>query len=79
MCEEIRIFQIHWAIAKKDFLESPSMILLYHRGASLKITMSKLVNSPFKGGGAQVMASIFRVMSKKHMILIFISFITQVI
>ena len=27
---------------------SPSRILLYHRGASFYITLSKLVNSPFK-------------------------------
>ena len=28
---------------------SPSRILLYHRGVSFNITLSKLVNSPFKG------------------------------
>ena len=28
---------------------SPSRILLYHRGASFNIKLSKLVNSPFKG------------------------------
>ena len=28
---------------------SPSRILLYYPGASFHITMSKLVNSPFKG------------------------------
>ena len=30
---------------------SPSRILLYYRGASFNITMSKLVNSPFNTGG----------------------------
>ena len=38
---------------------SPSRILLYYRGASFNITLSKLVNSPFKLGSVSKMFNLF--------------------
>ena len=48
---------------------SPSRILLYYRGASFNITMSKLVNSPFNKCGDIIFLSFGKKKKKRKRVI----------